>query len=69
MVAVNDILRISQEQGYTCMYSEGELKTFPQERLDNIYEGIAVLPKHRAYRKVSPAQKSKRKRQNKGGKA
>lgn len=42
---VDDILELSHKQGYTCMYTREELETFPQERLDVIYAGIAALGK------------------------
>lgn len=41
--SVNDILAISRRQKATCMYSEDELRTFSQEKLNTIFHGIQAL--------------------------
>lgn len=43
MATVDEILRISKEQGCTCMFTEEQLKEKSQEELDIIYAGIVAL--------------------------
>ena len=45
-----DILKLSSEQNYTCMYTREELEKFSQEKLNTIYTGISELPRRRPWR-------------------
>lgn len=42
-ITPDDILKLSHEQGATCMYTKAELEKFPQMELDIIFAGIQEL--------------------------
>jgi hypothetical protein len=50
-ITPDDILKLSASQHATCMYTKAELETFPQVKLDTIFEGIKAIGKPGSWRR------------------